>query len=162
MEIKKLNNLNNEEFELGTSRLGKLSQFFGGEVFGVKKLILGGFLLIVFAGVGSGYLLAARKGEGGILRAGRESQIKKGMEFGLKDTETFKDKAVGVVEKGGLDGEGSHKLIREGGPSQTAYLTSSIVNLDDFVGRKVEIWGETYKGQKAGWLMDVGRVKVLE
>lgn len=159
MEIKKLNN---EEFELETSRLEKLNQFFAGEVFGVKKVILGGFLLIVLAGVGSGYLLAMSRGEGETLRAGKESRIKKGMEVGLKDSETFRDKAVGVIEKGGIEGEGSHKLIREGGPSQTAYLTSSIVNLDDFVGRKVEIWGETYKGQKAGWLMDVGRVKVLE
>jgi len=34
--------------------------------------------------------------------------------------------------------------------------------LDQFVGRKIQIWGETYKAQKAGWLMDVGRVKILE
>jgi hypothetical protein len=26
----------------------------------------------------------------------------------------------------------------------------------------VKVWGETFKGQKAGWLMDVGRVKVME
>ena len=27
---------------------------------------------------------------------------------------------------------------------------------------EVQIWGETFKGQKAGWLMDVGRIKVIE
>jgi hypothetical protein len=30
------------------------------------------------------------------------------------------------------------------------------------VGKKVQVWGETFKGQKAGWLMDVGRIKALE
>ncbi len=69
---------------------------------------------------------------------------------------------MGTLEKGGIDGEGTHKLIREGGESQTAYLTSSIIDLDPLVGKKVQVWGETFKGQKAGWLMDVGRVKVLE
>ena len=27
---------------------------------------------------------------------------------------------------------------------------------------KVKVWGETFKGQTAGWLMDVGRVQVVE
>jgi hypothetical protein len=27
---------------------------------------------------------------------------------------------------------------------------------------EVKIWGETFKGQQAGWLMDVGRVEVIE
>jgi len=67
-----------------------------------------------------------------------------------------------VIEKNGFDGEGTHKLLREGGESQTAYLTSSVLDLDLFVGHKVEIWGETFAAQKAGWLLDVGAVKVLD
>ncbi len=66
------------------------------------------------------------------------------------------------MEKGGLEGEGSHKLIRPGGDDQTVYLTSSIVDLDKFAGHKVKVWGETFSSQKAGWLMDVGKLKVLE
>jgi hypothetical protein len=27
---------------------------------------------------------------------------------------------------------------------------------------QVKVWGETFKGQKAGWLMDVGRVQVID
>jgi hypothetical protein len=80
---------------------------------------------------------------------------------GVEDTETFKDTAEGKLEKGGLNGEGSHHLVRPGGESQTVYLTSSIVDLDKFVGSKVKIWGETFAAQKAGWLMDVGRLEVL-
>jgi len=132
--------------------------------FGQRRIILiGGAVFIILAGVVSGYFLARGKPEGGFLRpGGGESKVYKGMEVGSKDFGTFKDTAIGVLEKGGISGEGTHRLIREGGPSQTAYLTSSVINLDEFVGRKVKVWGETHKAQKAGWLMDVGRIQVLE
>ena len=81
---------------------------------------------------------------------------------GSTDEKTFKDTATGILRSGGLNGDGTHKLIREGGPSQTVYLTSSVVDLDQFVGKKVQVWGETNKGQKAAWLMDVGRIKIIE
>lgn len=119
-----------------------------------------GILLVIGAGVLTGYFLS-RKG-GAISPAAAPGAVQKEKEIGSTDIETFRDTATGVIEKGGLNGEGSHKLIREGGPSQTAYLTSSIIDLDMFVGKKVQVWGETYKGQKAGWLMDVGRVKILD
>ena len=89
-----------------------------------------------------------------------EGQIKAGDVFGTDD-ENFKDEAQGYLEAGGIDGEGSHKLLRPGGPSQTVYLTSSVTDLDKFVGMEVKVYGETYKGQKAGWLMDVGKVEVI-
>jgi hypothetical protein len=121
-------------------------------------------LLIIGAGTLTGYFLAGR---GGVGRLVSPTQLipgtqMKGKEFGSADTSVFKDTAVGVLEKGGIDGEGTHKLIREGGESQTAYLTSSLIDLDQLVGKKVQVWGETFKGQKAGWLMDVGRAKILE
>ncbi len=122
-------------------------------------------VLVVGLGITSGYLFAGGKkvsvapgGSGEV----DQSKIVKGAEFGLKDASTFKDTATGVLEIGGLDGEGTHKLVREGGPSQTVYLTSSVLDLDQFNGKKIQIWGETNRGQKAGWLMDVGKVKILE
>lgn len=128
---------------------------------GRKNLIMGVIVLaIIGAGILSGYLLAGKKGTGGINMITGEAA--KGTEVGSKDTKAFPDNAAGVIEKGGIDGEGTHKLVREGGPSQTVYLTSSTIDLDQFDGKKVEIWGETFKGQKAGWFMDVGRIKVLE
>lgn len=128
-------------------------------------LPLGIILGIIFAGTVTGYLLTGRGGGGVGLSS--PSQLApgtelKGQEFGSKDTGAFPDSAVGILEKGGIDGEGTHKLVREGGESQTAYLTSSLVDLDPLVGKKIQVWGETFKAQKAGWLMDVGRVKVLE
>ncbi len=90
------------------------------------------------------------------------SSIKVGDVYGSPNEETFKDSAEGVLQAGGFDGEGTHKLFRPGGISQTVYLTSSVTDLDKFVGAKVKVWGETNSAKKAGWFMDVGRVKVLE
>jgi hypothetical protein len=88
-------------------------------------------------------------------------QVKDGQVFGVQDEKTFKDSAEGYLEDGGIGGEGSHKLIRIGGVSQTVVLTSSVTDLAKFVGMNVKVWGETFKAQKAGWLMDVGRVQVV-
>ena len=89
-----------------------------------------------------------------------EGKIKKGDVFGSND-ENFKDTAKGFLESGGFDDEGSHKLLRPGGDAQTVYLTSSVTDLTEFEGMEIEVWGETFQGQNVGWLMDVGRVKVL-
>lgn len=91
-----------------------------------------------------------------------KQDVKKGKTYGSEDTETFKDIAEGVMQKGGIDGEGSHHLVRPGGPGKNVYLTSSIIDLDLFVGHKVKVWGETFNAKKAGWLMDVGRVQPTE
>lgn len=121
-------------------------------------------LVMILLGVVTGGLISGkslfRKGEvKGVIP---ESEIAKGKEFGSRDAASFKDTATGVVEAGGISGEGTHKLLREGGPSQTVYLTSSVLDLDQFIGKKIQAWGETFKAQKAGWLMDVGKIKILE
>lgn len=75
---------------------------------------------------------------------------------------TFTDTATGIIVAGGINGEGTHTLEREGGDDQDAALTSSVLDLDLFVGREVEIKGETNASTKAGWFLDVGVIKVLE
>jgi hypothetical protein len=124
-------------------------------------------VLVIGLGILTGYLFAGRETSQSVPSPTNkgivaEDKIVKGAEFGEKDESVFKDTALGTLEAGGIDGEGTHKLIREGGPSQTVYLTSSVLDLQQFVGRKIQIWGETMKAQKAAWLMDVGRVKILE
>jgi hypothetical protein len=74
----------------------------------------------------------------------------------------FTDTATGTIVKGGINGEGTHTLQREGGKTQNAALTSSTVDLDLFVDKKVEIKGETNSSTKAGWFLDVGIIKILE
>ena len=123
--------------------------------------------LVILAGVASGYALSQffpKSSPTSTLSPASQadiSNVKPGDTFGV-ESDTFSDTAEGVLKKGGINGEGSHKLIRPGGESQTVYLTSSTVDLDELVGHKVTVWGETFDAQKAGWLMDVGRVKVLE
>lgn len=127
------------------------------------------FIVILILGLGTGYLIKNKTGTGTgtsrnsgpvIARNVPDAGVKEGDIIGIQDTTSFKDSSTGVLQKGGLDGEGSHNLLRPGGPSQTVYLTSSVIDLDAFVGHQVTVWGETFKGQKVGWLMDVGRVKV--
>lgn len=127
-------------------------------------------VIAIVAGIGTGYgafrlqgnaSTLALPGSDANIQQVAEGAIKAGEVFGVPDKETYKDSAQGYLEKGGLDGEGSHKLLRAGGESQTVYLTSSVTDLDKFDGMEVKVWGETFKAQTAGWLMDVGRVEVI-
>lgn len=121
-------------------------------------------LVVVIVGLGilTGYLLSGNKKGNFILKnGGSPKMIKSEKMAGSTDKKSFRDVAEGKLEKGGIDGEGSHKLIRPGGASQTVYLTSSVIDLDQYVGKKVRVWGETFAAQKAGWLMDIGRIEIL-
>lgn len=130
----------------------------------LKEILLpaGIILAIIFAGTVTGYFLANR----GVMQIVKEGAtvIQGPKEAGIEDIELFPDTAEGKIEINDSEiiTEGSHKLIRPGGESQTAYLTSSVVDLNQFLGKCVQVWGETFAGQQAGWLMDIGRVKVLD
>jgi len=75
---------------------------------------------------------------------------------------TFKDTAIGTIEKGSINGEGTHILNRDGGTTQRASLTSSAVDLDLFIGKMVEVKGETNSSSKTAWLLDVSTIKILQ
>lgn len=118
-------------------------------------------VLVVSFGVFTGYYLASKR-EFLFMGDNKSPKIIKSKKLvGSTDKKTFRDVAEGRLEKGGIDGEGTHHLVRPGGESQNVYLTSSVINLDDYVGKKVRVWGETFAAQKAGWLMDVGRIEEL-
>jgi hypothetical protein len=120
------------------------------------------FIIIILAGVVFGYFMSTLKPQTSGSVVGGSDIIQTKEEVGSTNTTTFRDTATGTIEAGGSNGEGTHKLIRDGGPSQTVYLVSSIVDLDQYVGQKVEVWGETIRAQKVGWLMDVGRLKLIQ
>lgn len=124
-------------------------------------------VIALVLGVSTGALIKNFKsgsggGMSGVTSPEVGGSIQPGEVFGAKDDSVFADEATGILEAGGINGEGTHKLLRSGGVSKTAYLTSSVLDLDQFIGFKISIWGETFTGQQAGWLMDVGRVKVEE
>lgn len=128
--------------------------------FGKNKIIV--LLLVVVLGVVSGWGLYAKKTAGTVRLSGKDIEVvKTPTEEGVKDASTFRDTATGTVMEndGKLTNEGTHILVR-GDASQNVYLTSSVIDLSKYAGKKVQVWGETFQGQKAGWLMDVGRIKV--
>ena len=119
------------------------------------------FILLVAFGIGTGFLLA-RSGKSTASKGATTTTVSSNGKtaIGSTDSTTFKDSAEGTLQKGGISGDGTHNLVRDGGPSQTVYLISSVVDLDQFIGKKVKVWGQTIAAQKAAWLMDVGKVEI--
>ncbi len=133
----------------------------------LKKLALSNinriFLVIlgvaVILGVGSGYLLSKNS----------NSQITANLSISEKpktaqqDNRTFRDFAQGTIQKRPAPKnhneyvEGTHLLVRDG--AVPVALTSSVVDLSLYEGKKVKIFGETQKAIKEGWLMDVGKIE---
>lgn len=122
---------------------------------------IGLFLLIILFGVGSGYVFANK---GSIAKrdpASPNYSVSSGKTFGVTDTKDFPDTASGTVKAGGIEGEGAFHLVRPGGDDQNVYMTSSALDLSQFIDKKVKVWGTTQTAQHAGWLMDVGKLEVL-
>ena len=116
-------------------------------------------ILVIGAGVLTGGFLSGRLKAQSIGAPGVKSSVN---EIGSKDEKSFKDTATGVMKTGGIKGEGMYHLERTGGASQNVYLTSTVIDLSAFVDKKVQVWGETVAGRHAGWLMDVGKVKIVD
>lgn len=124
------------------------------------------FITVVIAGVATGFgasrLLATSSISGpGTTQSTDVEDLKKGDTYGSPDEKTFNDTAEGKLVEGGIEGEGEYHLERPGGDSQSVYLTSSTIDLSQFIGKKVKVWGQTNTAQTAGWLMDVGRLQLL-
>jgi hypothetical protein len=127
-----------------------------------NKFVIVIFVFLILLGIGTGYLLAGKVNTTAITSLnGAMVTMQDGKKsVGVSDTKAFPDSATGVIEEGGSNGEGTHKLIRDGGPSQTVYMISSVVDLDQFIGKNVTVWGQTMAAKKVPWLMDVGRVDI--
>lgn len=135
---------------------------------GMNKSVLIAFVMFILLGLGSGFIISNIVSPASVMPSGSSDPItangvtvKKGDVIG-SDAEDFSDNAEGTLREGGIDGEGAYHLERPGGESQNVYLTSSVLDLSPFVGRKVKVWGQTQTAQSAGWLMDVGRLQVLD
>ena len=119
-------------------------------------------LVVVLAGIGTGWLLTGGKSKSSSTQQPEGTQVtQSSTEAGVEDTSKYPDEVEGMLVEGGIEGEGTHHLERTGGESQNVYLTSTVIDLQSFVGKKVKIWGETMSATTAGWLMDVGKIKVI-
>ncbi len=130
-----------------------------------NNIVIGSIsVVVVLMGIYTGYLLSGvnTKSTSSTSTNTSKAIVVKENEAGIADESKFSTTTDGVLEEGGIQGEGTYHLVRGSGPSQYAYLTSSSVDLSTFVGKKVQVWGETMSGKKAGWLIDVGKIKVVE
>lgn len=125
------------------------------------KLILGIAGLAVILGILTGYILSTKNTSSGVspLSVGTAKTAQ-------QDTRTFKDFAEGTIKVKPQPSdpqeysEGTHLLMRDN--AVPVALTSSVIDLSQYEGKKVKVFGETQKALKEGWLMDVGRVDEIK
>ncbi len=158
-----VSNLDSQKIDLEKLPEEKLVRDLDGAKDMTSKKILYPVIGIILAGILSGFLMHIYLSKGSSSSGNKmtDKVVSSGQSAGSSDTKTFKDSAVGQLESGGLNGEGTHRLNRPGGDNQTVYLTSSVLDLNKYVGRKVRVWGQTFSAKRAGWLMDVGKIEVL-
>ncbi len=121
------------------------------------RLILGVVIAALILGTLTGYIMSTKNS--GLKSSALSIGAPKSAQ---QDTKTFKDFAEGIVKvrpvpTGGEYTEGTHMLVRESGVPVA--LTSSVIDLSQYEGKKVKVFGETQKALKEGWLMDVGKVE---
>lgn len=126
-----------------------------------NKLFLGILATAVVLGVAAGFLLAnSEKSSASQLPPLEKNETPKTAQ---QDNRTFRDFAEGVIQKRSAPKdseeyvEGTHVLVRQTGTPVA--LTSSVIDLSQYEGKKVKVFGETQKAVKEGWLMDVGKVE---
>lgn len=123
-----------------------------------NKIFIGILVFALVAGLGTGYILASSGSS-----KDAPIVINTKPKTASQDNKTFRDFAEGTImkkpepKKGEVYTEGTHLLKRDN--AVPVALTSSVVNLDDFVNKKVKVFGETQKALREGWLMDVGKVE---
>lgn len=116
---------------------------------------------MVLLGVFSAWLISSRTGSPS--KKGAPGVNVTSKEAGKLDVNVEYDNATGMLEKGGINGEGNYHLVRDGGASRYIALTSSMVDLGNFAGKNVNIWGQTLSSSRpGGWLMDVAKIQVSE
>lgn len=124
-----------------------------------NKIYVSVLIAAVLLGLGSGYIFAKQASVSNVPKDSANTSVS--AKSAAADTQTFRDFAEGVIQNkptGSAYDEGTHILVRDGAASVA--LTSSVVDLSQYVGKKVKVYGETQKALKEGWLMDVGRVDI--
>ncbi len=128
-------------------------------------IMLGIGTIIILVGLGVGFLVSHKKTSSvGAPKIQGNAITVSSTEAGVKDPSTIKDvtDATGILKTGGIKGEGSFHLVRPGGEDQTVYLTSTTVDMNPYIDKKVQVWGQTLASKNAGWFMDVMKIKVVD
>lgn len=124
------------------------------------RLILGVVVAAIILGIITGYVLSTK----GNSKISTSLSVGTTPKTAQQDNRTFRDFAEGIIKAKPADSdeyaEGTHILVRDG--AVPVALTSSVVDLSQYEGKKVKVFGETQKALKEGWLMDVGKVEELK
>ena len=124
------------------------------------RLIVSIIVITGLLGIFSGFSMSKKAGtSGGTLNSLGSTGSPKTAQ---QDNTTFRDFAEGTLKakpqsKNGQYSEGTHVLERADAVPVT--LTSSVVDLSQYEGKHIKVFGETQKALSAGWLMDVGKVE---
>lgn len=128
------------------------------------RLIIGIILVTGILGIFSGYSTSKKgSGNGGGLNSITNVNAPKTAQ---QDNRTFRDFAEGTLKvkpqpkNPNQYVEGTHVLERTG--AIPVALTSSVVDLSQYEGKNVKVFGETQKALSEGWLMDVGKVEEVK
>lgn len=127
----------------------------------INRIFIGVLVASVILGTAAGYLLSRGNKISGATTETATTETPKAAQ---QDSRTFRDFAEGTIGKrpepknANEYVEGTHILTREN--AVPVALTSSVVDLNQYEGKKVKVFGETQKAIKEGWLMDVGKVEV--
>ncbi|CAN5317393.1 hypothetical protein BH10PAT1_BH10PAT1_3920 [soil metagenome] len=127
-----------------------------------KPMMIGAAIIIIVVGIGVGYMVSNKKSVSTTSTASTSVVKVNKDEAGVTDLTNYKDTATGTLQVGGIKGEGTYHLDRPGGATQTVYLNSAILNMGPFVGKKVQVWGQSQASDRAPWLMDVGKIQVVQ
>jgi len=127
-----------------------------------SMVLIVGALLVVVVGVGSAWLISSKLMSKGASTGKVPGSVVTSTSAGMLDPSIKYDTATGMLVDGGIGGEGTQHLDRDGIPAHYVYMTSSVLDLSSFIGKKVQIWGQTEASKKAGWLMDVSKVQVVQ
>lgn len=125
------------------------------------RMVIGVTIAAVILGTLTGYILSTK---GSASKTSSFSLIP--AKTAQQDTRTFKDFAEGTIKARPQPSdaseyiEGTHLLVRQG--AVPVALTSSVVDLSQYEGKKVKVYGETQKALKEGWLMDIGKVEEIK
>lgn len=93
--------------------------------------------------------------------SGQSLTLSVDQQLGQSDKKSTRDTAIGLLVKSDNVSKGTHKLIR-GSDALTVFLISSVLDLSQFEGRGVQIWGETIQNKNVGWFMDVVKLKIIK
>lgn len=126
------------------------------------RLLSGIVVISVVLGAITGYVLSNK----GLGRQATPGLLGGAPKTAQQDARTFRDFAEGVIKPKPEPSdpaeyvEGTHFLERAG--AVPVALTSSVVDLSKYEGKKVKVFGETQKAVKEGWLMDIGKVEEIK